>query len=385
MMTLTTEEEYRYSRHLILPQVGLQGQERLRRARVLIVGAGGLGSPAALYLAAAGIGTLGIIDDDRVDASNLQRQIMHSVDTVEQLKVLSAASAISRLNPHVTVIPINERITSVNALDIIAGYDLVIDGTDNFATRYLLNDACALLSKPLVFGSIYQFAGQVSLFETQHGPCYRCLYPTPPAPDSVPTCAEGGVLGVLPGIIGALQGLEALKWILRIGRPLHGRLLMVDALSTVFRELHVEKDPACPLCGHHPTVTTLVDYHEFCGVSPEQQSTREWEMTAEQLHERLQTNTSLLLVDVRTEWEAEDLAGFPGARHMPAHKFTHRMHEFDSAQEIIIYCAVGARSWPLTRLLRQAGFTRVWSLRGGLLTYRRQYPGESLYYGVNDA
>ncbi len=369
---LNAEEEYCYSRHLILPQVGLHGQERLKSARVLIIGAGGLGSPVALYLAAAGVGTIGICDDDRVEISNLQRQIIHNRQSVNDLKVNSAVKAISSLNPHVNIIPIPHRITAENALTLLAQYDIIIDGTDNFPTRYLLNDACYMLKKPLIFGSIYQFSGQVTTFDSTSGPCYRCLYRTPPSPNSVPSCAEGGVLGVLPGIIGTLQGLEALKLILKIGRSLAGRLLLFDALTTTFREIQIEKDPDCPLCGNNATIRSLTNYHEFCGISPTPQTTCEWNISPEQLH-NWTGKSSLQIIDIRTEWETEDMAGLPDATHIPYSSFTDKMHELDSAKDIVIYCSAGIRSWQMVNQLRQSGFTRVWNLDGGLLKYRQYY------------
>lgn len=375
-MPLSAEEEYRYSRHLILPRVGMQGQERLKSARVLIIGAGGLGSPVALYLAAAGVGTIGICDDDYVDVTNLQRQIIHSNDTVKQLKVTSASAAISKLNKHVKVIPLTDRITADNALEIIGQYDIVIDGTDNFPARYLLNDACAILRKPLIFASIYQFNGQVTVFDAANGPCYRCIYPSPPAPDSVPSCAEGGVLGVLPGIIGTLQGLETLKLLLQIGESLTGRLLIFDALSTTFREIKLEKDPDCPLCGESATIQSLTDYHEFCGISPAPKPVYEWNITIDQLN-NWSGKDSLQIVDVRTEWEYEDMPGIPDATHIPYAAFTDRMSEIDSRKDIVIYCSTGIRSWQITHLLRQAGFTRVWNLDGGLLNYRQFKKGDN--------
>jgi len=271
-MPLTFDEEYRYSRHLVLPGVGMAGQERLRRARVLIVGAGGLGSPAALYLAAAGVGTIGIADADTVDVGNLQRQVLHRTADAGRLKVESAADALRALNPLVEVRPIPERIAAANALERLAGYDAVVDGTDNFPARYLLNDACALLGLPLVFGSIFRFEGQAAVFDVRRGPCYRCLFPEPPPPESVPTCAEGGVLGALPGMIGAVQANETLKLLLDIGEPLIGRLLLLDALAMRFRELTITKNPACPLCGEAPVITGLTDLEEYCASSGRSQN-----------------------------------------------------------------------------------------------------------------
>lgn len=361
-MPLSFDEEYRYSRHLVLPGVGMAGQERLQRARVLIVGAGGLGSPVALYLAAAGVGTIGIADADTVDISNLQRQIIHRTADDGRPKVESAAETIRALNPLVTARPIPERITAANALDLLAAYDVVVDGTDNFPARYLLNDACALLGKPLVFGSIFRFEGQVAVFDARRGPCYRCLFPEPPPPESVPTCAEGGVLGALPGLIGTVQANETLKLLLDIGEPLLGRLLLVDALAMRFRTLRIEKNPACPLCGESPTITGVTDLEEYCSLTG-----GEWEITPEDLQARL---PSVTLVDVREAWEREEDPGFPEAISLPYPVFARRMHELDSAQELVLFCSAGARSWQAAGLLRRAGFTRAWSLQGGLARYR---------------
>lgn len=367
-MPLNTEEEHRYSRHLVLPQVGMRGQERLKRASVLLVGLGGLGSPAALYLAAAGVGTLGLVDADVVDVTNLQRQVLHHSESIGQPKVDSAAQTLQRLNPHVRLIPIDQRITAANARELVQPYDLVIDGTDNFATRYLLNDACALLHKPLVFGSIYRFEGQVTVFDVRRGPCYRCLFPTPPPPATVPTCAEGGVLGVLPGIIGAMQAAEALKLLLEIGDPLIGRLLIFDALAMRTHELHLTRDPACPLCGEHPTLTELIDYDGFCGLPTPPAA--EWEITPDELRARLAIG-NLTLIDLREAWEVEQLPGIAGARHLPYPTFARELATLDSAQDLIVYCATGSRSWQAVRQLQHAGFTRTRSLAGGLFAWRR--------------
>jgi len=361
-MPLTFDEEYRYSRHLVLPGVGMAGQERLKRARVLVVGAGGLGSPVALYLAAAGVGTIGIADADTVDVSNLQRQIVHRTADKSRMKVDSAAGALRALNPLIEVRPIPERITATNAREQLADYDVIVDGTDNFSARYLLNDACALLEKPLVFGSIFRFEGQVAVFDAQRGPCYRCLFPEPPPPESVPTCAEGGVLGALPGMIGTIQANETLKLLLGIGEPLIGRLLLLDALEMRFRELRVEKNPFCPLCGEAPVISDLTDLAEYCALGV---TGGEWEMAPEDLRSRLRSRT-VTLVDVREDWEREEVAGLPGALHIPYPAFARRMAELDSAAEIVLFCSAGARSWQAAALLRRAGFTRAWSLRGGL-------------------
>jgi len=361
-MPLTFDEEFRYSRHLVLPGVGMAGQERLKRARVLIVGAGGLGSPVALYLAAAGVGTIGIADADTVDVSNLQRQLIHRTADTGRLKVDSAADALLGLNPLIEARPIPERIIAANARQHLAYYDVVVDGTDNFSARYLLNDACKLLGLPLVFGSIFRFEGQVTVFDARRGPCYRCLFPEPPPPESVPTCAEGGVLGVLPGMVGTMQAGETLKLLLGIGEPLIGRLLLLDALEMRFRELRIEKNPACPLCGETPIITELTDLEEYCGITG-----GVWEITSEELRARL---PGVTLVDVREEWEREANPGFTDALHIPYPAFARRMAELDSAWEIVLFCSAGARSWQAAGLLRRAGFSRAWSLQGGLVGYQ---------------
>ncbi|MHB9133533.1 MAG: molybdopterin-synthase adenylyltransferase MoeB [Armatimonadota bacterium] len=365
-MPLSFDEELRYSRHLILPGVGLAGQERLKRARVLMVGAGGLGSPVALYLAAAGVGVLGIADADVVDATNLQRQVLHRTASIGTSKVDSAVETLLALNPHVQVIPLRERITAANAMALIAEYDVVVDGSDNFPTRYLLNDVCVLQGKPLVFGGIFRFEGQVTVFDAQRGPCYRCLFPDPPEAGSVPSCAEGGVLGVMPGLVGMVQATETVKLLLGIGDPLIGRLLLVDALDMRFPEIAVHKNPDCPVCGTHPTITAPIDYEAFCGIRPCPLEGGEWEITSEQLQERLAAGP-VRFVDVRDEWEYEQLSGFPDAAHIPYAEFSRRMSELDSAEDIVLYCSRGIRSWHAVGLLRRAGFTRAWSLKGGLL------------------
>jgi sulfur-carrier protein adenylyltransferase/sulfurtransferase len=368
-LPLSTDEERRYSRHLVLPGVGMGGQERLKRARVLLVGAGGLGSPAALYLAAAGIGKLGIADADIVSISNLQRQVLHRTEDEGRLKVDSAADTLFSLNPNVNVIKIPERISADNAMEIISGYDIVVDGTDNFPSRYLLNDACVLSGKPLVFGSIFRFEGQVTVFGGKENPCYRCLFPEPPPAQNVPTCAEGGVLGVLPGIIGSMQAAETLKMVLGIGEPLTGRLLLFDSMDMRLREIRMSKNPDCPLCGEHPTIADLSDEEAYCSVQgPSSDECSVWEMMPDDLRSRL-ANGSTMLVDVREEWEQEDYPGFPNSLHIPYPIFTRRMFELDSAAEIVLYCSAGARSWIAARMLRRAGFERAWSLRGGLAAY----------------
>ena len=364
-MPLSFEEELRYSRHLVLPGVGLSGQERLKRARVLLVGAGGLGAPAALYLAAAGVGTLGIVDDDVVEVSNLQRQVLHRSASIGQPKVHSAAETLRALNPLTAVIPLPMRLSAANARALIADYDVIIDGTDNFPARYLLNDACALETKPLVFGSIFRFEGQVSVFEARRGPCYRCLFPEPPPPSRVPSCAEGGVLGVLPGMIGMIQATETLKLLLQCGETLHGRLLLLDALAMRFREVRIGKNPDCPLCGDAPTIDDLLDYPDFCGLPTPVSAADDWEITPAQL-ERQFAGQPVCWVDVREDWECEETPGLSGARHLPYPAFTRRMAELNSADTILIYCSQGIRSWHAAALLRRAGFTRVWSVQGGL-------------------
>lgn len=361
---LSHEEILRYSRHLILPDVGLEGQKKLKAARVLLVGAGGLGSPAALYLAAAGVGTLGIVDFDVVDKTNLQRQILHGTSTVGTPKLASAAARIRDLNPNVRVETFEERLTSDNALQIIQEFDIVADGTDNFPTRYLVNDACVLLGKPNVYGSIFRFEGQASVFYAREGPCYRCLYSEPPPPGLVPSCAEGGVLGVLPGIIGSIQAMETIKLILGAGEPLIGRLLLFDALKLQFRELKLEKDPACPVCGDHPTVTKLIDYEAFCGIgaAPAYDGA---EISAVDLRDEWRRNPELVVIDVREPHEYE-IAHIEGAQLVPLGELPTRLGELDGHQEIVTHCHHGARSLKALEILKAAGFSKVRSLRGGI-------------------
>lgn len=369
-MPLTVEEEQRYSRHLILPGVGLAGQERLKQSRVLLVGAGGLGSPVALYLAAAGIGTIGIADADMVEVTNLQRQVLHTTDRIGEAKVTSAAKTLSALNPLTTIEQLPFRVSAENALDLITQYDVVVDGCDNFPTRYLLNDACALTGRPLVFGSVFRFEGQTTVFDARSGPCYRCLFPDPPDPDSVPSCAEGGVLGVLPGLIGMIQATETIKILLQLGETLLGRLLSIDAKTMRFREVCLRKNPDCPLCGDMPTITHLVDYQEYCTADTLVQLPAEREITPQELSSRL-ADPALCLVDVREDWEHDDSAGFATARHIPYSRFTRCMHELDSSKEIVVYCATGARSWHAVNLLITTGFTRVKHLKGGLAACKK--------------
>jgi adenylyltransferase/sulfurtransferase len=367
---LSPQELARYSRHLTLPNVGLAGQRRIKGARVLVIGAGGLGSPVALYLAAAGVGTLGIVDFDVVDVTNLQRQLLHGTSDVGRAKLDSAGDRIRDVNPHVHVEPYPTRLTSANALEILRDYDVVIDGTDNFATRYLTNDACVLLGKPNVYGSIFRFEGQASLFGTDGGPCYRCLYPDPPPPGMVPSCAEGGVLGVLPGLIGTIQATEALKLLLGIGESLSGRLLLVDALTMQFRSVRVKRDPQCPACGTR-TITELIDYDEFCGTRggelPHDKDNVE-EITPEELAERLKRGDDFDLIDVREpgEW---DVAHLPSARLIPLGQLAGQMGALDASREVVVMCRSGRRSADAVRRLQAAGFTRAKNLAGGILRW----------------
>jgi len=363
---LSHAEVLRYSRHLLLPEVGVEGQRKLKAARVLTIGAGGLGSPLSLYLAAAGVGTIGIVDFDVVDLTNLQRQIVHGTSTLGRPKLESARDRLTDLNPNLKVETHETRLSSENALDIIREYDIVVDGTDNFPTRYLVNDACVLLGKPNVYGSIFRFEGQASVFHAKEGPCYRCLYSEPPPPGLVPSCAEGGVLGVLPGIIGSIQALETIKLILGAGDTLIGRLVLFDALRLKFRELRLRKDPDCPLCGEHPTVRELIDYEAFCGIGAEP-AYQGPEVLVEQLREELDEKgpEELVLIDVREphEWE---IARIEGARLIPLGQLPDRLAELDGHAEIVTYCHKGSRSMKALEILRGAGYGRVRSLAGGI-------------------
>jgi sulfur-carrier protein adenylyltransferase/sulfurtransferase len=369
--TLTTDEIQRYSRHLILPDVGVAGQQKLKAARVLTVGAGGLGSPVALYLAAAGVGTLGVIDFDVVDVSNLQRQILHGTKDVGRSKLESARARLYDLNPHVRVETYETRLTSANALEIIGGYDIVVDGTDNFATRYLTNDACVLLGKPNVYGSIFRFEGQASVFGMADGPCYRCLFPEPPPPGSVPSCAEGGVFGVLPGIVGTIQATETIKLILGIGETLAGRLLLIDAQSMQFRAMTLRKDPACPACGTR-TITELIDYDEFCG-TPGADAMDDiddvLEITPRELAARLSGgDDSFDLIDVREPYEWA-IARIDGARLIPLGQVPKSLSSLDKTREIVVMCRSGVRSADAVRFMQSQGFARVRNLAGGILRW----------------
>lgn len=356
-------ELVRYARHLTLTEVGVVGQERLRRARVLIVGAGGLGSPAALYLAAAGVGTLGIVDADVVELSNLQRQILHGTGSLGRPKTESARERLRELNPEVEVVTHAVRLTSANGLDILGAYDLCLDGSDNFPTRYLVNDASVLLGKPYVYGSIFRFDGQVSVFGAPDGPCYRCLFSEPPPPDLVPNCAEAGVLGVLPGLVGSVQALEAIKWILGTGDPLVGRLLLIDALKVQFREIQVRRDPACAVCGDHPTLTKLIDYEAYCMVSGAAVGP-EAEVEVLELSRMLAGPAAPLVVDVREPWEWE-IARIEGSRLVPLGELAGRLAELDPRVELVTVCHKGKRSLMAQELLQGAGF-KARSLAGGI-------------------
>ena len=370
---LSNEEISRYSRHLIMPEVALDGQKKLKSARVLTIGAGGLGSPLALYLAAAGVGTLGIVDFDVVDESNLQRQIIHGTSDVGRPKMESARDRITDINPNVRVEAYEEALTSENALDIFRDFDIVVDGTDNFPTRYLVNDACVLLDKPNVYGSIFRFEGQASVFYAKEGPCYRCLYPEPPPPGLVPSCAEGGVLGILPGAIGTIQATETAKLILGIGDPLIGRLLLYDALGMRFREMKLRKDPSCPVCGENPTVTELIDYQEFCGIpqAQAQEAVDEVpEITVKELKEKLDNGGGISVLDVREPYEYE-VANI-GARLIPLGELPERLAELDKDETLAIHCRTGARSARAVRLLQDAGFQEVYNVKGGIAAWSEE-------------
>ena len=360
---LAHEEVLRYSRHLLLPEVGVEGQRRLKGARVLLVGAGGLGSPAALYLAAAGVGTIGLVEFDLVDVTNLQRQILHGTAALGRPKLESAVERLHDLNPHVRVEPVADRLSSANALEILRRYDLVVDGSDNFPTRYLVNDACVLLGKPLVYGSIFRFEGQVSVFDAKRGPCYRCLYSEPPPPGLVPSCAEGGVLGVLPGIIGSLQALEAIKLLLGVGDSLVGRLVLFDALRLRFRELALRKDPDCPVCGPAPTVTALIDYEAFCGIGGVG-GHPELEISPKEL-QAARGGVGPLVLDVREPHEFE-IVHLEGSHLIPLRELPARLAELTAHRDIVALCHHGMRSLQAVELLRGAGFGSARSLAGGI-------------------
>ncbi|HVT49282.1 MAG TPA: molybdopterin-synthase adenylyltransferase MoeB [Vicinamibacterales bacterium] len=370
---LTNDEVRRYSRHLIMPEVGVEGQRKLKAARVLCIGAGGLGSPASLYLAAAGVGTLGLVDFDTVDFSNLQRQILFSTNDVGRPKLRAASDRLQGLNPNIRVVRHETMLNSSNALEIFKDYDIIVDGADNFPTRYLVNDACVLLGKPNVYGSIFRFDGQISIFATKNGPCYRCLYPEPPPPGLVPSCAEGGVLGVLPGVVGTIQATEAIKLILGAGDPLIGRLLLFDALQMKFRTLKLQKDRECPVCGEHPTVTKLIDYEQFCGITPATRAADKgdvdaaFETNVEDLKAHLDKG-DVWLLDVREPREFE-IARIPGSTLIPLGELPKRLSEVPTDQDVIVHCKSGVRSAKAVNLLRENGYTRVKNLKGGILDW----------------
>ncbi|MCC6486672.1 MAG: molybdopterin-synthase adenylyltransferase MoeB [Candidatus Hydrogenedentes bacterium] len=366
---MSASEIARYSRHLLIPEVAMEGQRRLKAAKVLLIGAGGLGSPLGLYLAAAGIGHLGIVDFDVVEFSNLQRQVLHTTPDVGRRKTESAAAHLRAINPEIQIATYDTRISSANAMELVRPYDIVIDGTDNFPTRYLVNDACVLLGKPNIYGSIYRFEGQVSVFAPSAGPCYRCLFAEPPPPGMVPSCAEGGVLGILPGVIGCMQATEAVKLILGIGEPLIGRLLLYDALEMNFREVKIQRDPQCPLCGERPTLHELIDYEQFCGVrgqeAPGAPLESDFEISVEEVKARMDRGDDFDILDVRNpeEWQ---ICRLEGARLIPLGELPARMQELDPSRELVVHCKGGARSAKAVELLRQAGFVNVKNVRGGI-------------------
>jgi adenylyltransferase/sulfurtransferase len=369
---LSNDEIKRYSRHLIMPEVGVDGQRRLKAGRVLCIGAGGLGSPAAMYLAAAGVGTIGIVDFDVVDLSNLQRQILHGTPDVGRSKLASARDRLQAINPHVDVQTYEEALSSENALKLFEPYDVILDGTDNFPTRYLTNDACVILGKPNAYGSIFRFEGQASVFGMKNGPCYRCLYPEPPPPGLVPSCAEGGVLGVLPGIIGVIQATETIKLIAGIGEPLVGRFLIYDALKMRFRELKVPKDPECPVCGPHPTITKLIDYDQFCGIHPAAPEPaavdNATEITSVELKKRIDRGDALMILDVREPNEYQ-INRIEGSTLIPLGEVPRRYQELNPDAEIVVQCKMGGRSAKAADFLRSVGFKHVLNLKGGILDW----------------
>jgi adenylyltransferase/sulfurtransferase len=371
---LSHEEIQRYSRHLIMPEVGLSGQKKLKAASVLLIGTGGLGSPLAIYLAAAGIGKIGVVDYDVVDRTNLHRQVIHGSSNVGQLKVESAKARMLDINPDIEVVTYNEPFTSDNALQVAQDYDVIVDGTDNFPTRYLVNDVCVLLGKPNVYGSIFRFEGQASVFYAKEGPCYRCLFPEPPPPGLVPSCAEGGVLGILPGTIGTIQATEVIKLILGIGTSLIGKLMLYDALSMSFEEVKLRKNPKCAVCGPNPTVTQLIDYEQFCGVpghDHEEEKATSWDISPQQLADRLKRGEHVKIIDVREphEW---DISHIEGAHLIPLGTLAAHMSELDSAEEIVLQCKTGGRSMKALELLRTAGFRKLKNLKGGINAWARE-------------
>ena len=368
---LSPDEIRRYARHLIMPEVAMDGQKRLKAAKVLCIGTGGLGAPLTLYLAAAGIGTIGLVDFDVVDVSNLQRQVIHFTADVGRPKIESAEAKLKALNPELVVHKYEFPISSENALDVFADYDVIVDGTDNFPTRYLVNDACVLLGKPNVYGSIFRFDGQASTFFPPHGPCYRCLYPEPPPPDLVPNCAEGGVLGILPGAIGVIQATETVKLILGVGRPLIGRLLLYDALDLSFREMKIRKSPKCPICGPNPTITALIDYEHFCGVSvvdaPAEVGVGE-SITPTELKARMDRGDQPMILDVRNPEEIA-ICRIEGSKVIPLPELANRLGELDANQPLVVHCKSGVRSQKAITLLKEHGFRRLINLTGGILAW----------------
>ncbi len=367
---LSKQEILRYSRHLIMPEVGMEGQLKLKKAKVLCIGTGGLGAPLGLYLAAAGVGRIGLVDFDTVDFTNLQRQVLFGTSDVGRPKITAAADRLRNLNPEIRIDAYETHLTSDNALELFKDYDIIVDGTDNFPTRYLVNDACVILGKPNVYGSIFRFEGQITVFGYPDGPCYRCLYPEPPPPGLVPSCAEGGVLGVLPGIVGTIQAAETLKLIIGKGQPLVGRLLLFDALAMKFRELKLRKNPECPVCGTHPTVTKLIDYAEFCGIRGEEAPstvTNIPEISPRDLKSRLDKGDDLYILDVREPHEY-DICNLNG-HLIPLGELPRRVHELDSSREIVAHCRSGKRSAEAVEFLQKAGFRKIWNLKGGILAW----------------
>lgn len=370
MPELTAKEYARYARHLLLPEVGEEGQRKLKAARVLCVGAGGLGSPLVLYLAAAGVGTLGLVDFDTVDVSNLQRQILYTTVDAGRKKVLVAEERLTAINPAIRVVRHDARLTSANALDIVRDYDIVADGTDNFPTRYLVNDACVLLGKPNVYGSVFRFEGQASVFAAPGGPCYRCVYPEPPPPGLVPNCAEAGVLGVLPGLVGVIQATETVKLILGLGQSLAGRLMMVDAAGMRFREVKLRRNPECPVCGERPTITHLIDYEQFCGMNAAKEESVTngiSQISPKQLKQRLDAGDDLQLVDVREPFEYQ-IANLGGTL-IPLGELPQRLAEIDRGREVVVHCKAGVRGQRAAEFLQQAGYPKVSNLSGGILAW----------------
>ena len=371
-LSLSNQEVERYSRHLIMPEVGMDGQLKLKAASVLCIGAGGLGSPVAMYLAAAGVGRLGLVDFDVVDYSNLQRQVIHGTPDVGRSKLESARDTLVAINPEVAIDLHETALSSSNAFDVLGDYDIVVDGTDNFPTRYLVNDACVLLRKPNVFGSIFRFEGQASVFATKQGPCYRCLYPEPPPPGLVPSCAEGGVLGILPGVVGTIQATETVKLIIGVGEPLINRFMIYDALRMKFRELKLRRDPECPVCGDRPTVTQLIDYEQFCGIAPtspaSDDSTSGDDVTVEELKFFIDNNDGVFLLDVR-EPQEHQICSIPGSVLIPLGELPNRISDLGGHEDVVVHCKSGVRSAKAVKILSDAGFKKVRNLSGGILRW----------------